>query len=44
MIDRLICFAAGVVTGGGVVLAALLIFMHYVFKFAARDEDINRCK
>lgn len=42
MIDRLICFAAGVITGGGVAMGTLLLFLRYVFKAVEEDEDINR--
>ena len=42
MIDKLIIFAAGVLTGGGVALGTLLLFLRYVFKAVEEDEEFNR--
>jgi hypothetical protein len=40
-IDKLIIFVLGVVVGGGLATAAILGFMHVVFKAADEDDELN---
>jgi hypothetical protein len=40
--DLLISFGIGTVVGGGIAVAAMVAFAHYVIKAADEDEDLGR--